>query len=546
MKIQSVYRFFAVLLCFATLHSNAVTFIIINEGTGDDTYALQAMPDGTYLSGMTGLLHAGGTITLNYSWSSTPSDTTGFQNTDGDLGTMTQYGWDRNSCCAQFDPVCYCYTNSSDAAVITVEIGVPVAACFTNVTYNFKNTDTVGHRYRLKDSCDNLVNPPGGVEVDSGASTSLSLNVPCTNAACVTLQVISSVNIIPDGLGDGGVTATANWGDVPIPPSSETPGSSGTPGASTPDSAAPQQGTGGAGGLGGVGQYNPTNSAVSGTNSPILFTATNGVGSIQQGDAALYAAVVNGFDQTHGDLQTLESDVVTGLQYVAGALQGVTNGVSTNGYGYMAGLLPASSTNGDAALTAGTNADSLGAVGTFLGSMTPTLPGTGGGAPSAMTFEAFGYTLNFNPVSMFPGVASFSLMGWEVMLSLWFLYDISRLFWELVRARSAARTGGVPNMDFAGFNIVGVVISVAAPAIVIALFSAAMIYLFSQTSAYVTAALSVSGWSSAMGDAYYLLVSFFPVNFFFGIMFARIVITMTLSQIYAGASSAARFILNGG
>ncbi len=117
------------------------------------------------------------------------------------------------------------------------------------------------------------------------------------------------------------------------------------------------------------------------------------------------------------------------------------------------------------------------------------------------------------------------------------------MFWELVKAKAATQTGGVPDLDVAGFNIIGVIVSIGIPVVFIAVFSLVMAYLFSNLGVSISDAMNVSTFSSNMGGtAWYLLSSFVPVNTLFTLFCARITLQFTLSHLFNIASDAARFI----
>lgn len=159
--------------------------------------------------------------------------------------------------------------------------------CTTNLTYSIKNSDIVTHSYVATYSTtmtSTYYQLLGDVEVAPGKTGTLILQgLACTNAPYVIIVTFnggtSGGSQNPQGgtdyyiEGQPGPQVAANpvgtAGGTP-PASSATPVDAGT---STPP------------------QYNATNNAYSGTNSPIIFSGTNTATSTLEGLSAIYTAI---------------------------------------------------------------------------------------------------------------------------------------------------------------------------------------------------------------------------------------------------------------
>jgi len=354
-------------------------------------------------------------------------------------------------------------------------------------------------------------------------------------------------------------------------------------------------------------QYNPSQisspiiwSSAAGTN-PILTT--------QQGDSALYDAITKGISQAHSDafvidtnisgvgadIKSLQTSDMAGLNGISNLLAHGAGGTSTNIYGggssnvwvqnwptngfgsgnstneltltnyasetTLEGIsnllsatnsqsisIPNSATNGDAAVAAATSAegDQSGISG-FLSSLTPNLPSDGPSSAPDMTMTFCGETINLDPFVQFPGLSSFALTGFRIVLILAFLVELGHMFWELVKAKSSTQTGGVPDLEVMGFtfggNILGAITAVIIPAVFIGIFVLVMAYVFAHLGVDISQALDISGWLNGMGaTAEYLLTSLFPVSLFFSLVFTRITLQFTLAKMFSLASDASRFL----
>lgn len=199
------------------------------------------------------------------------------------------------------------------------------------------------------------------------------------------------------------------------------------------------------------------------------------------------------------------------------------------------------STNAAAAEAAADSAEGDYGVSGFISQITPSLPGDAS-VPS-MTMNFCGQTIDLDPNHAFPSISPMCLLGWRIMLVLAFIFEVARMFWKLVQIKASTETGGVPDLDVAGFNGLGAAMALVVPVTFIVLFSVGMAYLFSNLGVSITEAMNISAWTSSMGSiGYYLLASFFPVNLFFTLIFTRITLSFTLAKIVALATDASRFL----
>ena len=247
------------------------------------------------------------------------------------------------------------------------------------------------------------------------------------------------------------------------------------------------------------------------------------------------------------------------LSGISNLLAGMTNiGVighsNANGGALMSSYIPSSATNASVAQAAADAAQGDYGVDGLLSSLNPQLPSA---TPPAvnMTMEFCGQTIDLDPTHIFPGCADVSQTGFKIVFLLGFFLEVGRMFWELVKVRATAETGGVPDLDVSamaeflgiggeiGGNFLGAIIAIGIPFAFITLFSAAMSYLFSNLGYSIADAMGITDFSNSMGGiGWYLLATFIPVNLAFSLLCTRITLTFTLAKIVALASAAARYL----
>lgn len=216
-------------------------------------------------------------------------------------------------------------------------------------------------------------------------------------------------------------------------------------------------------------------------------------------------------------------------------------------------LIPATATNAPAALAAAQAAEGDYGINQFLSELNPVLPSDSPGDVN-MTMDFCGQTIDLNPVHMFPQVANACYICTKIICLLLFLVEISRMFWELVRAKAATSSGGVPDLEVIGGaeffgsggeiggNLAGLILAVFIPFAFIFLFSTVMAYLFNNLGINIADAMNISAFSTSLGDGYNLLAAFFPVHLMFSLLCTRITLQFTMAKLFSIASNAARFL----
>jgi len=264
----------------------------------------------------------------------------------------------------------------------------------SNMVYTVKNNSTVPHTYYICDTTTGTYSSP--VTLQPGQSQQISMsNVPAGDVANTFLAVENTDGTVSqDDSIVYGVTPTISGGSSGS--GTETGSNSSTFSATY---IAPVSGKVPV-------QYNPTNndSTVSnGVTAPIIYTGTNSVTSQQEGDAAIYSAIVELAAQNHQD----ESAIVAAVK------------ASTNGSGLMlTNDSPDIATNFDGQVSAGSSAAAGGS--NMLASAVGGLPSgtadsqdTGAGgmgtAPSNWSVSAYGFNFDLNPFDR----------SWVVALAAW-------------------------------------------------------------------------------------------------------------------------------
>jgi hypothetical protein len=321
MKIKPLF-----LLCFFTLCNNMfgdnVTFTVYNNGnTNITSFGMNGEADRTTggnaynqtvnLTLVSGALAGPGTSATYTTYNSTIEDS-----------ACTSPGWNSTLYTAQFrcqgnptlqqqfvgggsgyTPICSGTTNLPPYYTInnrsfSVPIGCNTVTCYTNLYWNLKNQDFEPAEYFLVNDYD-----PQGLTVhhyiqhrhaEPGQTVYFAVTVHCEEATNYHVIWIyqpawyPTNPASPDGPGQctsGGIDVGMQ-GETGGSPFIPDPGPTGNPAPATPPP---------------PNQYNPTNLILSGTNVSILFSSTNIATSVQEGDRALYDAVVKIGSQAHID-----------------------------------------------------------------------------------------------------------------------------------------------------------------------------------------------------------------------------------------------------
>lgn len=185
--------------------------------------------------------------------------------------------------------------------------------CTTNLTWNIKNNDMVAHTYFTSFAStrtSTYYQTLSGLDLGPGSSGVLKWYGYCSNAADVIIVIYTGGEM---GANQGGTWVEGNGGQIGsgVPPTgSAGTGNPVTNGVASPISPVTPP------------QYNSTNNAYSGTNSPIVFSGTNTAQSTLEGLGAIYTAVNKHGDQAHTDQKAL-------LDQIKNIYNGVT-GIYTN------------------------------------------------------------------------------------------------------------------------------------------------------------------------------------------------------------------------
>ena len=206
-----------------------------------------------------------------------------------------------------------------------------VNACETNLCFSVHNSDVVSHTYYQSRGVPNGVSDLSGViTLSPGQSGQSVAEWQCTDAPNVRLYM-------EDNGGDTGTSGTSSNGSGSGTSGTSTNGSgSGTYGGDIPQNVTPTGSDASTTNQPVVapptsttaptpGQFNPTNSAVSGSDSPILFSGTNTQQTVAQGDSAIYDALAKGIQQQHQDMQNLDSTISNAVAGFNSGSGGKTN-----------------------------------------------------------------------------------------------------------------------------------------------------------------------------------------------------------------------------
>jgi hypothetical protein len=241
-------------------------------------------------------------------------------------------------------------------------------------------------------------------------------------------------------------------------------------------------------------------------------------------------------------------------------------GISTQAVGGLLGQLgggvPGSATNGTAASAAGTAAEgdygvdtALTGMGTGSGSGSGTGSGSGSAGSPDMTMIFCGRTIDLDPVHRFPAVVLVSFYGTKAVTEIMFLLLAGKLYWDLVRSKSGAQPGGVPNLfvqasaEFLGIggglgsNVLGVIVALIVPTVFIGLYTVVLAWIFSNIGLTIADSFDLSNFTGNLGTiGLYLVSSLFPLNTIWTCACLSVTMHFTLAKMYNIASNAARYL----
>jgi hypothetical protein len=241
-------------------------------------------------------------------------------------------------------------------------------------------------------------------------------------------------------------------------------------------------------------------------------------------------------------------------------------GISTQAVGGLLGQLgggvPGSATNGTAASAAGTAAEgdygvdtALTGMGTGSGSGSGTGSGSGSAGSPDMTMIFCGRTIDLDPVHRFPAVVLVSFYGTKAVTEIMFLLLVGKLYWDLVRSKSGAQPGGVPNLfvqasaEFLGIggglgsNVLGVIVALIVPTVFIGLYTIVLAWIFSNIGLTIADSFDLSNFTGNLGTiGLYLVSSLFPLNTIWTCACLSVTMHFTLAKMYNIASNAARYL----
>lgn len=234
-----------------------------------------------------------------------------------------------------------------------------------------------------------------------------------------------------------------------------------------------------------------------------------------------------------------------------GAHQSLTNlygEYSTNVFD--AALIPSEATNASAAqsiIDVATEATTFLAdyESAVLGTDPGTAPG-GGGAPALFTISFMGENLNLDPAVRFPGIGTWSVGLWTLVLVLAFCYDASKAFFAATQTYAAAQTGGVPDLNGSvlgfGGNVAGLAVAVGIPFALIAIWVVVFQGIFGHILSTMGLANGIADISPVSAGAWYLLNLLFPVSLAVSLLWTRITLYFTMGKLVFVGASASRFL----
>jgi len=422
--------------------------------------------------------------------------------------------------------------------------------CSTNLSFSVNNNNPdwrmIGAGKSLETASSNMkMIPPGG-------NYSITVQVPCDEASQwkIWASSIGGDELTPTDLGP-----TGN-GNTNSPPTVTPPANSNVGNQTNFITATPTKG---------VPQSNILWSAGSNTGDTAgVANSVKDAASVAHDDATKIG------EQTHQDLGRIYTNTLGMTNFATETtLKGFTNlfsnaltngepgGLYSNKLSFIAGLIPSSSTNKEAAETAAAAAQGDYGVQGIIDQLNPIIPGPAT-APDMVVHLDFGissYDMDLDPNHHWPEVSNAALIGWRIVLLLAFFAEIGRMFWKLIQIRASTQTGGVPNLNVEvmaevlgcggafGSNILGMTVALIVPVIFISMFVALMIYLFANLGVTLADAMNLTNFTNSLGSVgYYLLSSFFPVTLSFSLVCTRLVLTFTLGKLLALATAASRFL----
>lgn len=406
-----------------------------------------------------------------------------------------------------------------------------------NITICARNNDVRYHVYSLwKDGVEsNSTGNPGGLGIGAGSIGCYSFQVYCTNSTGWSLNYSSAELALGYQMPVGSTNYTISTNSAAVYPSATNNVTAVDPVVYSP------------------GQTN------------IIWTAaasTNAILSQQQGSEAIKNAIDVGNVGLLSALSNL-SGAITGTGTNQGTDSGVTNAIdrfrqqNTNllsqiltnlqntNLTFEAGL-----TNSDLATAAGTAAASevsddvdgmLSAIGDAPGGAL-----AGSGSSEVFSFAFMGETINLDPEVHFPGVMGIAKILLTAIVMILFALDISRMFYETVHTFTTAQTGGVPDLNAAGFNVAGAGAAVVVPIILIATWVVALVaiaaVMLTALGPFASAMTAAAGISLPAG-AQYLLYATTPVVLIISLAFSRIVLWLTAAKAVMVAGAISRFLI---
>jgi len=333
--------------------------------------------------------------------------------------------------------------------------------------------------------------------------------------------------------------------------------------------------------LGGGGSSLPlfTNSIadnfLSSTNWPI--NSDNPFGSTATGLTNGYPIVWNNPDSTAARDATLKAgfnklssqndSIINGLLLVNQTINNQSNGgssvtVNITNINSLQSNMPAfysddywsltnhsSSTNGGGAAMSSAS----GTVGGLTNNGSILTPGTG--EPHSWVIEFMGQSVDFNPFTRWPAIATTSRWAWGLAAIIAFLiWSSAFIKTEVVSQMATMQTGGVPNMQMegevmilgtglaGGGNFLGMAVAIGVRVVITALFAAAMVYGAGLVNSEIEGYLSSYVASTVPGTFWYIANLLIPVSLIFGLTAARVTIPLAAGSAQAITIGALRWL----
>lgn len=256
-------------------------------------------------------------------------------------------------------------------------------------------------------------------------------------------------------------------------------------------------------------------------------------------------------------LGVLQSTANSNAAQAHGDFMSMTNSPYTNSggvLGYLAGLIPATATNGTSATNSAWTelsgqAGGIDSAVSGFGSA-PTL-GTPNAAILAFDFIP-GYQINADPENQFPGLMSWVKGLWTIILSVLFARHVGKLLWEAAKTFASAEGGGVPDLEATvafgwGGNVLGIAVALLVPAALVFIWKAVFNYfLGGAISSALSSGSTVSSFSlsshPSSAAALYLLDSSFPISLFFSLLLTGLAMHFLAAKVVMLASAGSRWL----